>query len=250
MSYQMKKRNIFLILTVLACFSFTQKAKKWHVFFHDLEMYQVQRNDSVVASVKGFDYADSIISIIWEPTANQLNFVIKNNTRTSMQINWDASSIALPDHSGGKVAHNGVKFQDAEKSSVPTTMISGSSLTDGVAPADHVHITWNNDIPQWKLDNLSRPYVSHYTQAEAEEWAVSHQYDSTSVLLAIVVKNVNYEYLFKFKPSGNHIQHGRKVVKGVRPSNLSVQPPTDGSKAWTGCVTGVGLIGLFFLMAE
>ncbi len=83
-------------------------------------------------------YEDNVLSILIYGGEKQFEFSLTNKTKNSIKVMWDEASIVDENNSVSKVVHKGVKYMDANNTQPPTTIPSGASISELVAPINRI----------------------------------------------------------------------------------------------------------------
>jgi len=68
-----------------------------------------------------------------------ISFTITNKSSSAIAIDWNRSSMTLPDSQTSNVIHQGTKFISAGTTLPPTTIPPGGKLSDFVIPTLSIH---------------------------------------------------------------------------------------------------------------
>jgi len=97
-------------------------------------------------------YSDANITISFTMRRGEMGigysgiaFTITNKTKQAIEVDWDRSSITLPDSQTSNVMHEGTLFLQRGAVTQPTTIPPGGKLSDSVIPTRNVfyHEGWN-----------------------------------------------------------------------------------------------------------
>jgi len=71
-------------------------------------------------------------------TTDEFGFVLKNETKNPLKIDWD--SVSYVDYFGEshKVIHSGIRYIDRNNHQTPTIIPPTSKLTDNIIPIDYI----------------------------------------------------------------------------------------------------------------
>lgn len=83
-------------------------------------------------------YEDNVISIFIVGGSKQFEFSLTNKMTNSIKIIWDEASFVDADNLVSKVVHKGVRFMDATNSLPATTIPSGASISELIAPTNRI----------------------------------------------------------------------------------------------------------------
>lgn len=83
-------------------------------------------------------YEDNVLSILIYGGEKQFEFSLTNKTKNSIKVVWDEASIVDENNLVSKVVHKGVKYMDANNTQPPTTIPSGASISELVAPINRI----------------------------------------------------------------------------------------------------------------
>ena len=90
-------------------------------------------------------YSDARIAISFKMLSQQgigyegISFTITNKSSSAIAIDWNRSSMTLPDSQTSNVIHQGTKFISAGTTLPPTTIPPGGKLSDFVIPTLSIH---------------------------------------------------------------------------------------------------------------
>ena len=103
------------------------------VQYGDLQLVRVQSGDTVK-----YRFEDSLLSILWMPSAEQLFFWLDNKSQHTLKLIWDETVLLYPSGVSARVMHEGVKFIDRNSSQPPSIIPRGGTLFDCLNPTDRV----------------------------------------------------------------------------------------------------------------
>lgn len=83
-------------------------------------------------------YEDNVLSILIYGGEKQFEFSLTNKTKNSIKVVWNEASIVDENNLVSKVVHKGVKYMDANNTQPPTTIPSGASISELVAPTNRI----------------------------------------------------------------------------------------------------------------
>jgi len=74
-----------------------------------------------------------------------ISFTITNKSAKAIELDWDRSSVTLPDGQTSNVMHEGTLFIQRGTSTPPTTIPPGGKLSDSMIPSRNVYYSdgWN-----------------------------------------------------------------------------------------------------------
>lgn len=74
-----------------------------------------------------------------------ISFAITNKSTQAIEVDWDRSSVTLPDGQTSNVMHEGTLFIQRGTSTPPTTIPPGGKLSDSLIPSRNVYYSdgWN-----------------------------------------------------------------------------------------------------------
>ena len=160
---------------------------------------QVEKNGVNSKNEKSLTYEDSIISITWLPEQTNFAFSLQNKSNKNFQIIWDDAAMVIGDGGSKRVFHTGVKYNEAEKSQPPTTVIKGSSISDLVLPAENVSFVYDKALSAyvWKEQNLLPVFIDKSKKFVEKS---SNTYFGKKVIVSIPIKQgeKTIEYIFNF----------------------------------------------------
>ena len=83
-------------------------------------------------------YEDNVLSILIYGGEKQFEFLLTNKTKNSIKVVWNEASIVDQNNLVSKVVHKGVRYMDANNPQPPTTILSGATLSELVAPTNRI----------------------------------------------------------------------------------------------------------------
>jgi hypothetical protein len=92
-------------------------------------------------------FNDDTMSITFNPSNQQIAFILKNLTGFPIGLEWDKMAYVDFDGSSHRVIHQGVRLMQKEAPQPSTTVAPGSSVEDFLYPSDRV--SWNSTISEW-----------------------------------------------------------------------------------------------------
>ena len=132
-----------------------------------------------------FSYVDNFIAIVIDHNGSEFVFSVKNLSDNTIKIIWDEAAFVGVDGSTSKVIHSGIKYNEREKSQIPSIIVKGSALSDSVTPVNNIVYyasSWHT-LPMYKF----------------------RQEGNVALMLPLQIKGVNNEYIFVF--------HRKKVLR-------------------------------------
>ncbi len=91
------------------------------------------------------------------PTSKAIQFKIQNNSKKTVKIVWDESTIVSINKEALAVFHSGIKYTDIEKPQLPTIVPARSFIGDLVLPKKSVR--YSSGLKEWIVENLFNPKV-------------------------------------------------------------------------------------------
>lgn len=145
--------------------------------------------------VDKYRYEDDYIDIVWYVGMKQFNFTLKNKSGHSLKINWDDISFVDIKGQVGRVMHSGVKYTERNNSQPATTIPKGANISDLLLPTDNVYYI-SGQYGGWRERYLI-PCIYKTPEAFNAE-ASSYIGKSMSIMMPIMIENVQNDYTFKF----------------------------------------------------
>ena len=127
-------------------------------------------------------YEDDYIATLWNITAKELNFILKNKTGHTIKINWDDVSYVDVQGKTRRVMHSGVKYSERNNSQPATSIPRNACISDLLLPTDNV----DYDSGKWETKKFfffSKNIIGK----------------KMYILLPIMIQNVQNDYLFEFE---------------------------------------------------
>ena len=141
-----------------------------------------------------YKYEDDFIEISWYVNAKRFMFDLRNKTDYTIKINWDEVTYIDPNGEAKRVIHQGVKYADRNETQAITTIPKGAKISDFLVPSDNIEYNTNAG---WIEKNIIP--VSFDSKAEAEESLYRYKGKNLSVMMPLMIENVQNDYLFEFK---------------------------------------------------
>lgn len=129
-------------------------------------------------------YSDPMFKISWMYNLTNLDFVLKNTSNESLKIFWDEMSYIDISNNGHRVFHKGISPNKKEKSQIPTVIMKGTNLVDGITPVDYV--SYHTGLERWLFYYLHTPKGPIHGR-------------EVKVLMVLRVNKSIVEYIFTFK---------------------------------------------------
>ena len=129
-------------------------------------------------------YEDNVISIFIVGGSKQFEFSLTNKMTNSIKIIWDEASFVDADNLVSKVVHKGVRFIDATNSLPATTIPSGASISELIAPTNRIKYS-----DGWYQQSIISSNKSDDPNVVGK---------TVKILLPIEVNGVVNEYVFCF----------------------------------------------------
>ncbi len=142
-----------------------------------------------------YRFEDDYIEITWAVTHKNFLFELKNKTEYTIKINWDDVCYVDVNGKAGRVMHSGVKYIDRNSSQPATIIPKGASISDLLLPTDNVSYGGG-----WSEKPLIE-YV-YYDEAMKNTIAPTYVGKQMSVIMPILIENVQNEYIFVFNIDG------------------------------------------------
>jgi hypothetical protein len=194
----MMKKIIFLVLSFLATSCFY--SGKYVISLQNVESSNNKNNSFTInklvefteGDINKYSYEDSLINIIWTPTANEFHFSILNKTKNTIRIIWDNAIYIDENSSSNRIVHGDIKLSETNNSQVPTSIARGSKINDMVVPIHNISFKG-----YWKI----KPFFQYSTNEPEELKSLKEKYvgKTVSILLPISIKEQEHEYIFSFK---------------------------------------------------
>ena len=162
-----------------------------------LERYgeaEIVRSDS--AGVVNYMFSDSLISVLWIPGGEQLNFVLQNKSSHSIKIVWDEAAFVHPSGLSSRVMHSGVRYIERNAPQPPSVVARGGSIVDLVVPTDNVYYV-EGRYGGWRTHGLFQPHRASSSAKLAT--AKENIGKKAQVLLPIEIEGIVNEYTFSFE---------------------------------------------------
>jgi hypothetical protein len=144
------------------------------VQYGDIQLVRVQSGDTVK-----YHFEDSLLSVVWMPTDEQVYFWLDNKSQHTLKLNWDETVFVYPSGVSARVMHEGVKYLDRNSSQPPSVIPRGGSLVDCLNPTDRVYFGYS----AWH----TLPYV-HPSDVGKD----------FRIVVPLQVEGVTNEYTFQF----------------------------------------------------
>lgn len=129
-------------------------------------------------------YEDNIISILIMGGTKQFEFTLTNKMANSIKIVWNEASFVDKDNLTSKVVHSGIKYLDANSTLPSTTIPSGASISELIAPTNR--IKYSNG---WYQQSIISSNKSNDINVVGK---------TIKILLPIEINGVINEYVFCF----------------------------------------------------
>lgn len=145
-----------------------------------------------------YRYEDDYIDIVWYVDLKQFNFTLRNKSNHTLKLNWDDISYVDVNGKVGRVMHSGIKYVDRNSSQPSSTVPKGASLSDILLPTDNVSYSSPTKYSAggWS-ENYLLPCV-YKDEATLFQNAPDYIGKTMSILMPIMIENVQNDYIFKF----------------------------------------------------
>lgn len=150
-------------------------------------------------------HVDSNLSVGFEFLKTDISMVLKNNSNSTIKINWD-ECLFIKNDIPSKVMHSGVKYTDRNQSMPPSIIPKGTLHTDVIVPTDNVY---------WKEGYYSQYGSSPggWEKKDILPTSTTNIGDKVSLYMPINVGTTTQEYNFNFKVKDSKTEY--KEVKTV-----------------------------------
>lgn len=142
-----------------------------------------------------YRYEDDYINIAWYVSSKQFNFDLRNKSGHTIKINWDDVSYVDINGKVGRVMHAGVKYTERNNSQPATTIPKNASISDLLLPTENVYYL-SGSYGRWRERYLI-PCV-YSTQETYDIGAPLKVGKKMSILMPIMIENVQNDYIFEF----------------------------------------------------
>lgn len=195
--YIMKR---FLLLIALISAWTTNAAKISYTF--KLLKCDISKNGNTISSdninAENLTYTDSLINVSWDIDQTQFNFVLSNNTKTSIKIIWDDAVYIDYQGSIDKVMHKGVKYIDRQEHQPNSNIPNGAKIDDLMIPISNIF--WRDGHNGIGAGWQERPLLPHKSRKwELDDLRTDLIGKNIGVTLPIIVGDNKYEYTFYFE---------------------------------------------------
>lgn len=193
------KRIMKRFLLFIACiYCSIAYAKPVLYEFSLAEVVILKNGEHVVSNQPNqMSYADSIMTITWDISGAQLNFMLKNNTTSSFKLIWDDAVYIDPWDEISKVMHKGIKYTDREEHQQDSNIPAGGKLDDLAIPTDKIywHDGYNGIGTGWKELPLLKINVK---KKDFESLKQACMGKIIKIMLPVVIGLDKLEYTFSF----------------------------------------------------
>jgi hypothetical protein len=110
----------------------------WHASYKTVGEIMDKHKDAFFELFSKYFYEDNVLSILIYGGEKQFEFSLTNKTKNSIKVVWNEASIVDENNLVSKVVHKGVKYMDANNTQPPTTIPSGASISELVAPTNRI----------------------------------------------------------------------------------------------------------------
>jgi hypothetical protein len=150
-------------------------------------------------------HVDSNLSIGFEFLKTDISMVMKNNSNSTIKINWD-ECLFIKNDIPSRVMHSGVKFTDRNSSMPPSIVPKNTLHTDIIVPTDNVY---------WREGYYSQYGSSPggWEKKDILPTSSTSVGDKVSLFMPISVGPTTKEYNFNFQVKDSKTEY--KQVKEV-----------------------------------
>jgi len=152
------------------------------VQYGDIQLVRVQSGDTVK-----YHFEDSLLSVFWMPTDDQVYFWLNNKSQHTLKLIWDETAFVYPSGVSARVMHEGVKYNDRNNSQPPTIIPKDGSLFDCLNPTDRVFFGYKSYVLYDGYEWQTAPYL-----------CPSDVGKDFRIVLPLQVEGVTNEYTFQF----------------------------------------------------
>lgn len=180
------------------CFNSTDYKMRFYFkpkITYKLSLVECTDSMGVNGVIEGGNYIDDNISIGWTMGKQQLFFVIKNRSNSSIKLLWDDMAYVKYKKTH-RVIHRGVKFSQKEQEQPNTVVAKGASYDDILMPTDNVR--YNEYSKAWEADDLD---VMFYKSPDDPRNREMFEKSNFQILFPIIVNGKRVEYTFTLTAS-------------------------------------------------
>lgn len=127
----MRSAKVVVLLGILILALLVSGCGKGKVLY--LKMTAPQENGSLEYSDSGYG-----LSFVFEPSFSEMQFSVTNNSKDMIKLVWDDTVFVDTDGQPSRIIHYGVRYDETEKTMVPTLIPPGATLRDAMAPANRI----------------------------------------------------------------------------------------------------------------
>lgn len=197
----MMKKIFFILLVLPLLFTFSCAGYSFLIVLESVESpvntrQQFGENKITTFQNDGKDicqYEDDYIDIIWQVGENHFFLTMRNKTKHIIKINWDEACCVDYNGMTGRVSHQGTKFTDRYEPQGISAIPAGATLCDIIIPTDNISY---NKRSGWGSKSLIP--CKKGNSIESVDMASSFIGKKISVILPIIIENVQNEYTFTF----------------------------------------------------
>lgn len=162
---------------------------------YDVKLVEEPYPKSIEGNMKGYNYKDDILDITWYIGEDRFYFVLRNVSPYTIKINWD--DISFVDLSGKavKVVHSGIDKNNLNILQPPITIPQGANLVDELIP---IKPSYNIAEQSYEYRLVPCKYKTTKT-FNAETGAKYYAGKELSIMMPVVIENVQNDYTFTFK---------------------------------------------------
>ena len=186
--------------------------------------FEDKNEDETVTKHK---FEDGMIEIVGVVTPDGFLFNLRNKTEHSIKIIWDESVYVDENGESKRIMHTGVKYSNKTQSQVPTTIVSGASVTDSIIPVDNVFYAgeqgWKKIklLPEWRRwieVGIKMEKVSDFQKRVSGLIGKNMR-----LLLALQIEGITNDYMFSFIINDVEV----KKTQPKKPENHVLGIPLD-----------------------
>lgn len=194
MIYNRQAMRILITLLIAAfCFATANAQKKKGKFSAYLCSVEVgNKLENKVDSLQSI-FADGFIGISWTYTPSQMEFILKNQSNSTIRIIWDETAFIGLNKISEKIYHKGVKLVEKSNSQQPTPVYKDSYLSELVAPS--YCTVYDAENVKWRYKSF---ITGEYTN-KREKYNADLIGKIFKIVLPIKVEDRIIEYTFYFK---------------------------------------------------
>ncbi len=169
----------------------------------------IQKDSSDVGVTK-YVFEDDNIIIYWIVLDDEFVFTINNKSNHAIKIPWDEVVYINTEKSISKMIHSGVKYIKMNEGQVATTIPKGTKLEDILIPVENIHLVSN----EWVSSSL---FPNDFSSDEKMEMAKKMEGKEVSILMPIIIQDVQNDYTFTFKIEKVEVGSEKKTAQVYNP---------------------------------